>query len=84
MDDEVLVEQLELVAERLGVQVRFEDTDGPGGLCVLRGETILFVHPDLDLEDQVLVMGSSLAKLDIDGGFMVPEVRDLLEAMRKG
>jgi len=79
MDDETLAEQLELVAERLGIQVRFEDTSGPGGLCTLRGETILFVHPDLEPEDQVLIMGTALAKQDLSGVFMLPEVRDLLE-----
>ena len=83
MDDEALAEYLELLAERLGVQVRFEDCDGPGGLCLLRGEKILFVHHDIEPEDQVLVMGSALCTLDLDSVFIVPEVREFLESMRR-
>jgi len=82
MDDELLIEQFELVAEKLRVQVRFEVLDGPGGLCSLKGEHVLFVNVDLPPAEQVEVMGSALATLDTDSVFLVPEIRDALEAYR--
>ncbi len=82
MDVYALVEQLELLAERLGVAVRFESIEGPGGLCRIKGEQVLFVNKDLDADDQALVMGAALSRLDIDSVFMPPQVRELLEAYR--
>lgn len=82
MDDELLIEQFELVAGKLGVQVRFEVLDGPGGLCSLRGEQVLFVNIDLPPAEQVDVMGSALVSLDTDSVYIVPEVRDALEGYR--
>ena len=82
MDDQALVEQLELVAEKLGIQVRFEAVARPGGLCTLKGETLLFVNPELPAEDQVHVMAAALSRLDLSGVYMVPEVRDVLERPR--
>ena len=82
MHAETVIEHLELLAEKLGVEVRFEHVDGPGGMCQLRGAKIIFVNDDLDLDDQVLVIGSALSSLDFDSVFVVPEVRELLEAFR--
>ena len=82
MDDELLIEQFELVAEKLGVQVRFEVLDGPGGLCSLKGEQVLFVNIDLPPAEQADVMGSALATLDMDRVYVVPEVRDALDGYR--
>ena len=82
MDDESLVEQLDLVAERLGVEVRFEAFEGPGGLCVLRGQNVLFVNSDMSSAEQVEVMGAALSKLELDSVYVVPEVRAFLERYR--
>jgi len=82
MDDQALVDQLELVADKLGIQVRFEAGAGLGGLCTLRGESLLFVDPELPPEDQLHVMARALSGLDLSGVFMVPEVRDVLERPR--
>ena len=49
MDDQHLFDELLQAAERLGVEVRIEPFETPatmgGGLCVVRGETLVFARP---------------------------------------
>jgi len=84
MDPESLLEQLQLLADKLGIEVRSEPLDGPGGLCVVKGAQVLFVDSEAPVEEQAHVMCRALAKQDLGGVFIVPEVRDVLERYQKG
>ena len=79
MDPEPLVEQLELLAQKLGIEVRREPLEGFGGLCKLKGALVLFVDSNASVEEQAHVMCAALAKQNLGGVFIVPEVRDVLE-----
>ena len=84
MDSEALVEQLQLLADKLGIEVRAEPLDGPGGLCMLKGTPVLFVDSEAPPDEQAHVLCRALAKQDLGGVFIVPEVRDVLERYQKG
>ena len=80
MEDAQLLQSLEIVADELAVEVRREDLDGSrGGLCRLRGRTCILVDRNLSLAERVDLMARSLARLPLDGVFMPPAVRELLE-----
>lgn len=81
MDSEAVLAELLDLAERLGIEVRRELLDGNGGgLCLLRGQRVLFVDTGADLVEQVGRTAAALS--DVDGVaecYVRPEVRELLD-----
>lgn len=84
-----MVDELCLLAERLGLEVRREPLDGaPGGLCVLKGRRFVLVDATADADQQAEVLASALAEaartapagsLALDDLFILPEVRQFLQ-----
>jgi hypothetical protein len=81
MENAQLLHSLEAVAGELAVQIRHEDLEGsPGGLYRLRGRICILVDRNLSVSERVDLMARSLAQLPLDGVFMPPTVRELLES----
>ena len=82
MDSGEIVDYLAELAEKLGLEVRWEGLIGDGGICELRGKRYLFVDRSNDLATQLEVMADALCDEAIDDVYILPEVRDLLERAR--
>lgn len=80
MDQALLFQELEALAAELEVDVRYEDLASRGGLCRVGDRTCLFVNRSLSLVERVAVFADGLASLPLDGVFIRPLVRDLLES----
>jgi hypothetical protein len=80
--------QLETVARRLGVRVRFEPFQSGvfrrGGLCKVRGETRIVVDAGASVVEQVATLEDALRKLDIEAIFVPPLVRARIDGKRAG
>ena len=72
------------VFSRLGVSVRSERLGGSGGgLCRVRGETVLFVDVDADLATRLDRSLRALSTVpNLDTMYLVPAVRDEIERLR--
>ena len=79
MDQALLFQELEALAAELEVEVRYDDLASRGGLCRVGDRTCLFVNRNLSLVERVDVFADALASLPLDGVFIRPRVRDLLE-----
>jgi hypothetical protein len=84
LNDEALFPQLEELAERIGITVRYEnmngeDSPGKGGLCRLNGEYVLIVHSRATLREKIRVVTRALRKFDLNGIYLKPFLRELLE-----
>ena len=79
MDDEALLWELERVARRLGIEVRYEDCEGRGGMGLLRGRRVIFVDERRPPVGRAEVIASCLAQLDLEGLFIPPRVREFIE-----
>ncbi len=80
MENVQLLQSLEAVAEELSVDIRHEDLEGGrGGLFRLRGRSCILVDRNLSVAERVDLMTRSLSQLPLDGVFMPPAVRELLE-----
>lgn len=91
---EILTE-LEKLALRLGVPVRYEifvlpgvkrDPHAPhlrGGLCRLRGELLIVVDQEAPMLDKIGVLSEALARFDLEAIFVPPILRARLTS-RKG
>jgi hypothetical protein len=82
-----LRDQLETVARRLGVRVRFESFEPGafrrGGLCRVRGETRIVIDARAPLIEQVATLEEALRKLDLEAIFVPPFVRARIEGKRR-
>ena len=86
MDDQPLFDELLHAAARLGVEVRTEPFETPatlgGGLCVVRGETLVLIDQRAPLPDRLRVLARALVELQSETVYMAPEARELIEALR--
>jgi len=76
-----LQDELEQVAQRLGVTVRYERATFTGGSCTLRGEPLIIVNSKLTLRERVRALAKEVSRLPLDDVFIRPEVRRHLEGI---
>lgn len=79
MDTSTIIEELEGVAQRLGVEVRFEKGNFQGGRCVVDGEEVIMVNKHDLPETQLVVLADALREAPLDTIYLKPAVRRALE-----
>lgn len=79
------LEALLELTEHLGIEIRVESMGGSGGgLCRLKGRSVLFVDTAADLATRYDRVLAAVAGLEgIDGHYLLPEVRQDLERQRQ-
>jgi len=85
IDDEILLSQLEDLAERLGILVRDEnmnidDVSSTGGLCIVDGQHLLILNSKTSLQEKIHVAIRALRQLDLSEIYIKPGIRELLES----
>jgi hypothetical protein len=86
--DEILLSQLEDLAHKLGINIRHfkfirDESSGPGGLCRIRGEYVLFVDSQATPREKIGVILEALKRFDLGDLQVIPAIRDLLEGTGK-
>jgi len=86
MDDQHLFDELVRVAETLGVAVRMEAFETPatagGGSCIFRGERLILLDAQAPLRGRIMALARALSELENETVFMVPEAREVVEAVK--
>jgi hypothetical protein len=82
-----LLQQLEELAERIGVKVLYESLDQQefvvkSGTCTLRGQLVAIIDRGLTPGDQIRVLADCLARFDLSTVYLIPAVRELIDARR--
>jgi hypothetical protein len=83
-----IYEQLEALLVRLGVPVRcepfdarmFNDVNAHGGLCKVKGSSMVLIDARAPVPDRVAVLAGVLAGFDLEGIYIAPQVRKVIEA----
>lgn len=88
MKDDTLLTTLEETAQKLSIQVEYDDlkkgaVDTPGGLFTLKGEKRILLHKGLSPPERVRVLTELLAAEEIENIHLPIEVRELLENERE-
>jgi len=83
-----VLEYLEVLAERLGVEIVYqklgdEELTVKGGLCRVNGAFKIFINRSQSLEDQIKVVAQGLASFDIEEVYLFPYIREVLEKARR-
>jgi len=86
MDEKTIIDQLEELAERFGIQIRYEpikqDEDlvkVVGGLCLLRGEYVLIIDSKAAVIDKIRTFVEALRHFDLEQIYIKPFLRELLD-----
>lgn len=84
MDLQTRLDELLSLADQIGLTIRRESLGGSGGgLCVLKGQRVLFLDTAADLETRYERTLAALAPLpDIDARYIRPDVREDLDRLR--
>ena len=84
LEDEIILHQLEELAGRLGITVRYESGSseeyfGSGGLCRLKGNYVLIIHTQAPGQEKIRLFLETLKRFPLDHVYIKPALRKLLE-----
>ncbi len=83
-DPELLLQALEDVCKRMGVEVRYEDFSRDeirpaSGRCRLMGRDVVLVDRALGPQGRLQALTSCMGEMDLEGVFLPPAVREMME-----
>jgi hypothetical protein len=87
MQSNQVLEYLEDLAERLGVEIVYQklgedDFSVKGGLCKINGTFKIFIDRSKSLEDQITIVARGLSSFNTEEVYLFPYIRDILEKAR--
>jgi len=84
MDDDATLQQLEALAVRLGITVRYEPLtiEGvvhTGGYCRIKGQDVVIIHKRATTREKMHILIDALKRHDLSDVYVLPSVRGLLD-----
>ncbi len=79
MNSREMLEQLEALAQRMSIKVRYEKCKSRGGLCRIKGEQMIIIRKDLTVQDKADLFSRLLCRFPLEDYYLIPEVRKILE-----
>ena len=89
MNDEILLSQLEELADKLEILVRDENINidesstSPGGLCRVEGKYVVILNSKATVKEKIQVMITALRQFDLRDMYVKPVIRELLEGYKE-
>jgi hypothetical protein len=88
MQSRQVLEYLEDLAERLGVEVVYQKLEEEefavrGGLCKVNGNFKIFINRSQSIENQISILAQGLAPFNTEEVFLFPYIRAVLEKARR-
>ncbi len=85
MNEPTLLQHLEEIADRLGVELRYENLGQvgirtEGGLCRVCGKPMILINRKESPRRKIMILARSLRKLNLENVFIPPAVRTVIEA----
>jgi hypothetical protein len=82
-----IYEHLENLAGQLGIFIRYENlsnSEAPArsGLCVMKGRHLYIMDSSTTLSERIRLLSSCLSQMDLEGRYVLPAIRKLLESVR--
>ncbi|MGO9215900.1 MAG: hypothetical protein ACLP9S_18725 [Syntrophales bacterium] len=88
MNEEILLSQLEELAEKLEILVRdeninIEESSSTGGLCCVEEKYIIILNSKSTVKEKIQVMIEALNQFNLHDIYIKPVIRELLEGYKK-
>ena len=78
MDNQQVLQELEQIAARLGVTVRYEEGDFNGGLCRIKSDRVIIINKKYSEEKRIVLLARELSALDLNDVYILPQLRELI------
>ncbi len=84
MTELTLLEHLETIAVRLGIELRYENLGisgirSQGGYCRVAGKQMILINRKDSPRRKITILARSLTKVNLEGIFIPPAVRRVIE-----
>ncbi|MEW6332651.1 MAG: hypothetical protein AB1558_00110 [Thermodesulfobacteriota bacterium] len=89
MDDHATLSQLEELAQRLGITVRYEALRGeggphPGGFCRIHGRDVVIINKKATGLEKIHILTDTLKRYDLSQIYVLPHLRERLDVKNGG
>ena len=74
-----LLAEMEDLAQKLNIKLRYEVTKAKGGLCTLDGEKIFILDRKSSKEYKLLMLARTLKEFDLSNMYISPKLREFLD-----
>lgn len=79
MKSEKLLIELEILADKLGLDVRYERGDFQGDLCIIKEDGQIIIQKKASLDKKIAVLSRGIGRMDLGNIYLLPELRKILE-----
>ena len=88
MQSRQVLEYLEDLAERLGVEIIYQKLEEEeftvrGGLCRVNGTFKVFIDRSKPMDEQIKILAQGLASFDTEEVYLFPYIRKILDKARR-
>jgi len=83
MRQKQIIEEMALLAEKLGLNIKFDEFDGRGGWCRVKDSQRIIINKRLGPQEQIKILSQILAGHQIEEQSMAPKIRQLIEEARE-
>jgi hypothetical protein len=84
VDDNGTLSQLEALALRLGITLRYEPLKiggsiHTGGFCRFKGQDFVIIHKKATPREKIYILADAVKRYDLSGMYILPSLRDMLD-----
>lgn len=74
-----ILEELEALAAKVGIKIRYERTDARGGMCLYKGTQFIIIDKNATDDYKISVVIENLKKIDFSDYYVSPKLREVIE-----
>jgi hypothetical protein len=79
MKTNLILQELEQLADRLGWQIRYEKGDFDNGYCRIDDNRLIIIQKNTSTTERVNYISQVLAQENLEGIFLLPQVRKIID-----
>ena len=73
------LKELEELALKAGIKVRYEKTEARGGMCTFQGSPLIIIDRKAADDYKIAVIAENIKKMDLADIYISPKMRELLD-----
>ena len=78
MNDEIILQELENICCKLGLNLRYEVGDFIGGLCRIDEEKLIIINKKLPINRKIKLIAKEISTLNFEDIFILPAVKEII------
>ena len=78
MNDEIILQELENICCKLGLNLRYEVGDFIGGLCRIDEEKLIIINKKLPIDKKIKLIAQEISTLNFEDIFILPAVKEII------